>query len=186
MLKSALLMMIALTLITGVVYPLAFTAFAYAVFPQQAGGSLVMRKGNVVGSRLIGQQFNDPKYFWSRPSATAPFPYNAASSSGSNYGPQSPDLKKAVESRRADLKKADPGNTSSIPIDLLTASASGLDPHISPEAAEYQAARVARVRGMHDSEVRSLIATYTQARQFGFLGQPVVNVLALNRALDDR
>lgn len=184
MLKSALLMMLMLTLITGFGYPLAITAIAYVAFPEQAHGSLVATDGKVTGSRLIGQQFDDPKYFWSRPSATSPMPYNASASSGSNYGPQNPALAEAMEARRAALMKADPGNSAPVPVDLLTASASGLDPHISPEAAEYQAARVARVRGRREADVRAMIARHTDGRQLGFLGQPVVNVVALNQALD--
>lgn len=175
-----------LTALTGLVYPLAMTAVARVVFPSQAGGSLVVDGGRVVGSRLLGQQFQDPKYFWSRPSATSPFPYNAASSSGSNYGPLNPDLQKAKEARRAALHAADPDNRDEIPIDLLTASASGLDPHISPAAAEYQAGRIARLRGIDPAAVRSLIAAHTAGRQLGFLGEPAVNVVTLNRALDGK
>ena len=184
MFKSAFLMIAMLTLVTGVVYPLAMTGLAHLVFPAQAHGSLTVENGRVTGSKLIGRQFDDPEYFWSRPSATAPFPYNAASSSGSNYGPLNPDLKKAMEERRKALRAADPGNTAPVPIDLMTASGSGLDPHISPEAAEYQAGRVARLRGLDVGAVRKLIAAHTESRQLGFLGEPVVNVAALNRALD--
>jgi K+-transporting ATPase ATPase C chain len=173
-----------LTLVTGVIYPLVMTGLAHTLFSHQAHGSLTVEEGRVTGSKLVGQQFDDPKYFLSRPSATAPFPYNAASSSGSNYGPHNPDLKKAMQERRNALKKFDPGNDASVPIDLLTASGSGLDPHISPEAAEYQASRVARLRRMELAAVRTVIAKHTAGRQLGFLGEPVVNVVALNRALD--
>jgi len=182
--RTALLTLALLTLVTGVIYPLAMTALAGVLFPYQAGGSLLIENGQVIGSERIGQAFQDPKYFWPRPSATAPFPYNAAASSGSNYGPRNEDLKKAMEARRQALRAADPGNDQPIPIDLLTASASGLDPHISPEAARYQIARVARVRGLAPPLVARLVAEHTQPRQLGFLGEPVVNVLGLNRALD--
>ncbi len=186
MVKTACLLFVALTLITGLIYPLAMTGLAQLAFPVQAHGSLTMENGRVTGSKLIGQWFDDPRYFRPRPSATTPFPYNAASSSGSNYGPHDPDLNKAMEERRKALRAADPGNTAPIPIDLLTTSASGLDPDISPEAAEYQAGRVARLRGRDVEEVRKLIAAHTEGRQLGFLGEPVVNVAELNRALDGK
>lgn len=186
MFKTTLLMLLVLTSITGLVYPLAMTAVAHLLFPVQADGSLIVDAGRVAGSKLIGRQFDDPKYFWSRPSATVPFPYNAAASSGSNLGPNSPDLKTAMEARRKALEQADPGNTAPVPVDLLTASGSGLDPHISPQAAEYQARRVARLRNLDLSVIRSLIAAHTEGRQFGFLGEPVVNVVELNRALDGK
>ena len=179
-------MVLTLTVITGLVYPLVMTGLARAFFPDQAAGSLTFDGGRLTGSRLLGQQFDDPKYFWSRPSLTSPFPYNAAASSGSNYGPLSPERQKEMEMRREMLRKADPGNQADIPIDLLTSSGSGLDPHISPAAAEYQAARVARLRGLNVSVVRALIAANTHGRQWGFLGEPVVNVVALNRALDGK
>lgn len=179
-------MVLLLTAITGLIYPLAMTGVARALFPDQAGGSLIIDGGSVVGSRLLGRQFDDPRYFWSRPSATALFPYNTASSSGSNYGPLNPELRKAQEARRELLRNADPGSNAGIPIDLLTASASGLDPHISPAAAEYQAGRVARLRGIGISAVRALIRDNTSDRQWGFLGEPVVNVVSLNRALDGK
>ena len=172
-LKPALLVFIALTLVTGAAYPLAVTAFAQ-LFPTQAQGD----------PRLIGQPFSDPKYFWSRPSATSPQPYNGASSSGSNQGPTNKALADAVADRVKALKEADPGNTRPIPADLVTASASGLDPHISPQGAEYQASRVARVRGVSEEKVRDLIQKNTEDRTFGFLGEPRVNVVGLNRALD--
>ena len=173
-----------LTLLTGVAYPLAMTAVAQAVFPAQANGSLVSRNGKIVGSRLIGQPFSDPKYFWSRLSAAAPV-YNAVSSSGSNLGPLKPRLLSAVKDRIAALRAADPGNSRSVPVDLATASGSGLDPHISPAAAAYQLRRVARARGLEESVIRVLVARYTQPRAFGLLGEPVVNVLLLNLALDE-
>jgi len=185
MFRTAFLMIALLTLVTGVIYPLAMTGLAHLMFPAQAHGSLLVQDGRITGSKLIGQQFEDPKYFWSRLSATAPFPYNPASSSGSNYGPLSPDLTKAMASRREALRNADPGNTAPIPVDLLTASGSGLDPHISPEAAEYQAGRVERVRRLDAGMVRRLIAAHTEGRQLGFLGEPVVNVVELNRGLDE-
>ena len=184
MFKTAFLVIAMMTLVTGVIYPLAMIGLAQVLFPYQAHGSLTMEGGRIAGSKLIGQQFDDPKYFWSRPSATALFPYNAASSSGSNYGPLNPDLRKAIEARRAALQQADPGNTAPIPVDLLTASGSGLDPHISPQAAAYQAGRIARLRGLEVSAIRALIAANTENRQWGLLGEPVVNVVALNRALD--
>jgi K+-transporting ATPase ATPase C chain len=179
-------MVLVLTAITGLIYPLVMTGVARAFFPDQAGGSLIVEHGRVVGSRLLGQQFDDPKYFWSRPSATSPGPYNSAFSSGSNYGPLSPELQKAMAARRERLRKADPENKAVIPLDLLTSSGSGLDPNISPAAAEFQASRVARLRGLDISAVRALIAANTTGRQWGFLGEPVVNVVALNRALDKR
>jgi potassium-transporting ATPase KdpC subunit len=182
--KDAFLMLVALTLVTGVVYPLLVTGIAKAVFPGQAEGSLIERDGKAVGSALIGQPFSDPKYFWSRPSATAPMPYNAAASSGSNQGPLNPALADAVKGRIEALRAADPRNTAPVPIDLVTASGSGLDPHISPAAADYQVARVAKVRGVEPAKVRALVAEHTAGRQLGFLGEPRVNVLALNLALD--
>jgi K+-transporting ATPase ATPase C chain len=182
--RQSLLMLVALTVVTGVVYPLVVTGIAQLVFPRQAAGSLIERDAKVVGSALIGQPFSDPKYFWSRPSATAPMPYNAGASSGSNQGPLNPALTDAVKSRIEALRAADPGNNAPVPVDLVTASASGLDPHISPAAAEYQVMRVAKVRGLPAERVRALVAEHTQARQLGFLGEPAVNVLQLNLALD--
>lgn len=184
MIRTSFLMVLLLTVLTGLIYPLLMTVVAGALFPDQASGSLRLEGGRVIGSRLLGEQFDDPKYFWSRPSATSPSPYNPASSSGSNYGPLSPELRKAVSARRELLRKADPGNVADIPIDLLTSSGSGLDPHISPAAADYQATRVARVRGLDIARVRALIVANTAGRQWGFLGEPVVNVVTLNRALD--
>jgi K+-transporting ATPase ATPase C chain len=183
-LKPALLILVVLTLITGAAYPALVTAIAQGLFPHQANGSLIKQEGKVVGSELIGQPFSDPKYFWSRPSATSPMPYNGGSSSGSNLGPLNPALEDAVKARIAALKVADPGNTAPIPVDLVTASASGLDPQISPAAAEYQVMRVARLRNLPAKEVRRLVAAHTESRQLGVLGEPRVNVLKLNLALD--
>jgi K+-transporting ATPase ATPase C chain len=183
-LRPAFLLLALLTLLTGLAYPLGFTALAQLVFPAAANGSLILDGGRPIGSSLIGQPFDDPRYFWGRPSATAPVPYNAAASSGSNLGPLSDALLDAVKARRDALRAADPGNVAPIPVDLVTASASGLDPHISPAAARYQAARVARVRGIPVAQVTSLADELTEGRQLGVLGEPRVNVLALNRALD--
>jgi K+-transporting ATPase ATPase C chain len=183
-LRAAVLSLVLLTVITGFLYPLALTGIAQLVFPRQANGSLIVRGGEVVGSALIGQPFDDPKYFWGRLSATRDFPYNAAASSGSNLGPSNSALESAVEERIAALRAADPGNGQPIPVDLVTASASGLDPHISVAAALYQVPRVARARGMTEDEVRALVDRYTEGRQLGFLGEPRVNVLELNLALD--
>jgi K+-transporting ATPase ATPase C chain len=182
--KDALLMLVALTVVTGVIYPLIVTGIARGVFPSQAGGSLIERDGKAVGSALIGQPFSEPKYFWSRPSATGPMPYNAGASSGSNQGPLNPALHDAVKGRIEALQKADPDNKSKVPVDLVTASSSGLDPHITPAAAEYQVGRVAKARGLAPEKVRALLAEHTEGRQFGFLGEPRVNVLKLNLALD--
>ena len=183
-LKSAVVMLMIMTIITGVAYPLAVTGIAQGVFQHQANGSLIQRDGKAVGSELIGQPFAAPKYFWSRPSATSPYPYNAASSSGSNQGPLNPALTDAVAARVKALRDADPDNKAPVPVDLVTASGSGLDPHICPAAAEYQVARVARARGTTPDRVRALVAEATETRQLGFLGEPRVNVLKLNLALD--
>ncbi|HXJ79127.1 MAG TPA: potassium-transporting ATPase subunit KdpC [Candidatus Methylomirabilis sp.] len=184
--RAAIVSLIALTVITGVIYPLIVTGIAQAVFPFQANGSLIMKDGKVVGSALIGQPFDDPKYFWSRPSATSPFADNAASSSGSNLSPTNPDLIKAVQGRVDALRAADPGNTAPVPVDLVTASGSGLDPHISPAAALYQVSRVARERKLDLQAVRQLVDRHTEGRFMGILGEPRVNVLALNLALDGK
>lgn len=182
--KPALLTFLALTLITGLMYPLAVTGLAQLLFPHQANGSLVMRDGRVIGSELIGQYFDAPNYFGGRPSATAPLPYNAAASSGSNLGPTNPALAEVVKARVAALRAVDPENGAPVPVDLVTASGSGLDPHISPAAADYQVTRVARARGMDERVVRRLLAKYTEGRQWGVLGEPRVNVLLLNVSLD--
>ena len=183
-LRSALMMFFILTILTGVAYPLAVTAIAQLLFPHQANGSLIYKDGKPIGSTLIGQPFDDPKYFWGRPSATAPFPYNAAASSGSNLGPTNPALIETVKMRVAALKAADPGNDTPVPVDLVTASGSGLDPHISPASAEYQVRRVARARGREEAFVRTVVRQHTEGRQFGMLGETRVNVLAVNLALD--
>ena len=183
-LRPAVVMLVALSLITGVAYPLVVTGVARLAFPKQAGGSLIVRDGRVVGSRLVGQAFDDPRFFWGRPSATSPAPYNAAASSGSNLGPLNPALTEAVRARIAALRAADSTATGPVPVDLVTASGSGLDPHISPAAAEYQVARVARARGMTPDAVRTLVARHTEGRTFGLLGEPRVTVLELNLALE--
>jgi K+-transporting ATPase ATPase C chain len=175
---------IALSLITGLAYPLLTTGIARLVFPHQAAGSLIERDGRAVGSLLIGQGFSDPKYFWSRPSATSPMPYNPLASGGSNLGPLNPALADAVKGRIAALHAADPGNTATVPADLVYSSASGLDPHISIAAALYQAGRIARVRNLPVERVHQLISEYSENTLLGFLGEPRVNVLALNLALD--
>ena len=184
-LRTAFLVWLVLTVLTGLAYPLAFTGVAQVLFPRQANGSLIVRDGRAIGSELIGQPFDDPRYFWGRPSATAPFPYNAAASSGSNLSIGNPAQLDAVAQRVARLRAADPGNTAPIPIDLVTASGSGLDPHISPAAAEYQLPRVARMRGLSIGEVARLVTRATESPQLGLLGEPRVNVLRLNLLLDD-
>ncbi|MCG3110296.1 MAG: potassium-transporting ATPase subunit KdpC [Candidatus Manganitrophus sp. SB1] len=184
-LRPAVLMFLVLTVITGALYPLGVTGIAGLLFPNQVDGSLIRKEGEVVGSRLVGQPFDDPKYFWGRPSATGPFPYNASASSGSNLGPANDVLKKAVADRVAALKSADPENTDPVPVDLVTASGSGLDPHITPASAEYQVGRVAKRRGLEEEVVRGLIARQTEGRQFGVLGEQRVHLLGLNLALDD-
>ncbi|OOG35794.1 potassium-transporting ATPase subunit C [Rhodanobacter sp. C06] len=182
--RPALTLLLLLTVITGVIYPLVATGLAQLVFPQQANGSLIERDGKPVGSVRIGQSFTDPKYFWGRPSVTSPQPDNGINSGGSNLGPSNPALTDAVKQRIAALRAADPGNTAPVPVDLVTASGSGLDPEISPAAAQYQIARVARVRGLSEAQVAALVARATKGRQLGVLGEPRVNVLQLNLALD--
>ena len=197
-LRTAAVLLVVLSVVTGLAYPLFVTGIAQLAFPAKANGSLIDAGGmpaqdgargvtdgaRAVGSELIGQPFSDPKHFWSRPSATSPYPYNASASSGSNLGPLNPALTDAVTARIKALRDADPGNTAPVPADLVTASASGLDPEISPAAAEYQVARVAKARGLDAQKVRALVAQATEGRQFGFLGEPRVNVLRLNLALD--
>jgi potassium-transporting ATPase KdpC subunit len=182
--RPALVMLIVMTAITGAIYPAAVTAIAQLIFREQANGSLIEQEGKVVGSALIGQPFSDPKHFWSRPSATSPYPYNASSSSGSNLGPLNSALTDAVTGHIKALHDADPDNKATVPVDLVTASGSGLDPHITPAAAEYQVARVAKARGLDPAKVKALVAEFTEGRQLGFLGEPRVNVLRLNLALD--
>ncbi len=184
-LRPTVVTLILFTIITGVFYTLLVTGIAQIVFPEKANGSLIKKDGKIVGSELIGQPFSDTKYFWSRLSATGPYAYNAGASSGSNYGPLNPALLDAVKKRVQDLKVADSLNTQPIPVDLVTSSASGLDPHISIAAALYQVPRVARVRAISEPQVRSLVDQYTEGRQLGFLGEPRVNVLKLNLALDE-
>ena len=183
-LRPAIVSLIMLTALTGLLYPVVVTGIAQVLFPHQANGSLIVKDGKAVGSALIGQPFDDPKYFWGRPSATSPFPNNAGASGGSNLGPTNPALQKAVQDRIEALRSADPGNTTPVPVDLVTASGSGLDPDISPAAAFYQVRRVAKARGLTEDAVRSLVEQHTDGRQFGFLGEPKVNVLKLNLALD--
>ena len=188
--RASAVLLLFMTVLTGLAYPLLVTGLAQLVFPVQANGSLIDSAKGPAGSMLIGQNFDDPKYFWGRPSATGPVPYTAfnpdtlTGSSGSNLGPLSPDLASAITARVAALQAADPENSAPIPVDLVTASASGLDPHISPEAAAYQVARVARARGLEAGQVDALVAQYTEGRTFGVLGEPRVNVLRLNLALD--
>ena len=182
--RPAIMALLIFTVLMGIVYPSVVTGIAQLVFPRQANGSLIVVNGKAVGSSLIGQSFDDPKYFWGRLSATGPYPYNAAASSGSNLGPTNPALLDEVKARIAALKAADPSNTQPIPVDLVTSSGSGLDPDISVAAALYQVGRVARARGMSQAAVTTLVTQYTEGRQLGFLGEPRVNILKLNLALD--
>jgi len=184
LLRPAIALFVLLSLITGLAYPLLVTGIAQGIFPDAANGSLMRRDGQIVGSRLIGQSFSDSKHFWSRPSATSPVAYNAGASGGSNLGPLNPALTDAVKARIEALRAADPGNTAPVPVDLVTSSASGLDPHVSRAAADYQLARVARSRGLPEAKVRALVDAHTEGRWLGFIGEPRVNVLALNLALD--
>jgi potassium-transporting ATPase KdpC subunit len=185
-LRPALVLLAALTALTGAAYPALVTGLSQALFARSAGGSVIDRGGQVVGSSLVGQPFSAPQYFWGRPSATGPYPYNAGSSSGSNLGPSNPRLVENARARLEALRAADPGNRAPVPVDLVTSSGSGLDPHISPAAAEYQVPRVARARGVDEGAVRELVRAHTAGRQLGVLGEPVVNVLELNLALDAR
>lgn len=183
---SALLMLLSMTVICGLIYPLAVTGVAQLAFPDQARGSLVSSGGEVVGSRLIGRSFEEPRYFWGRPSATSPRPYTSMASAGSNLGTDNPSLQDIVSWRLQRLRQADPSNRAPVPLDLVMTSGSGLDPDISPEAARYQIPRVARLRGLSVESVTAMVARATQGRQLGLLGEPRVNVLALNMALDGR
>jgi K+-transporting ATPase ATPase C chain len=184
LIRPALSLFLFLTVITGLAYPLLVTGVAQAVFPEQASGSLIVKDGKAVGSSLIGQSFSDPGHFWGRPSATSPMANNASGSGGSNQGPLNPALVEAMKARVDALKAADPGNDMPVPVDLVTASASGLDPHISVAAAQYQALRVARVRGLSPEFVQTLVQRHTEGRMLGLLGEPRVNVLALNLDVD--
>jgi potassium-transporting ATPase KdpC subunit len=184
--RAAIVSLILFTVVTGVAYPALVTVIAQLVFPHQANGSLIVRGGKPTGSTLIGQGFDDPKYFWGRPSATSPFGYNAGASVGSNLSPTNADLIKTVQGRVDALRAADPGNTAPVPVDLVTASGSGLDPDISPAAALYQVSRVAKARKLDEAVVRGMVAQHTVGRQLGLFGEPRVNVLALNLALDSR
>ncbi len=184
-LKTALILLIVFTIITGIIYPAFVTGVAQFLFPWRANGSLIIQNNKAVGSALIGQAFTDPKYFWGRPSATTPYPYNAQNSSGSNLGPSNPDLLTAVKARISILNKADPQNLQLIPVDLVTASGSGLDPDISPYAAYYQIHRIAQARGLAELQIQKIIQSLIQYRTLGILGEPRVNVLQLNLALDD-
>lgn len=182
--RPAVTLLLVMTALLGIIYPLVITGIATVAFPRQAAGSLIVKDGKLIGSTLIGQSFSEPKYFWGRPSATAPQPYNGVASAGSNLGPLNPALIDAVKANAKALHDADPGNTQPIPVDLVTASASGLDPHISPAGARYQAGRVARARGIAPAQVEALVAAHEQGRTLGFVGEPRVNVLELNLALD--
>lgn len=184
-LRTAVVLLGIMIVVTGVIYPLLVTGLAQGLFHHKASGSLIEEDGNAAGSELIGQPFSDPRYFWGRLSATSPTPDNAAASSGSNYGPLNPDLEETVRQRIEALRAVDPDNSEPIPVDLVTFSGSGLDPHISPAAALYQVPRVARERGLSEDEVKELVDRFTEGRQFGFLGERRVNVLKLNTALDD-
>ena len=184
LLRPMLTIFVVLSAVTGLLYPGVITGIARAVFPHEAAGSLIVKDGRVIGSELIGQPFSDPKYFWGRLSATAPMPYNAAASAGSNFGPSNPALTDAARARIDALREADPGNKAPVPVDLVTASGSGLDPQISPAAAQYQAVRVARLRGLPLERVEALVAANTEKPLLAVMGDPVVNVLQLNLALD--
>ena len=184
-LRTSIITIVLFTVLTGFIYPLLVTGIAQLMFPGKANGSMLTKNGKLIGSELIGQPFRSPKYFWSRPSATSPFAYNAGASSGSNFGPLNPALLESTGKMVKDLKSADLQNTAPVPVDLVTASGSGLDPHISVAAAVYQVSRVARSRHVNGGRIRSLVDQYTEGRQLGFLGEPRVNVLKLNLALDE-
>jgi K+-transporting ATPase ATPase C chain len=186
LIRPAISLFILLSIVTGLMYPLITTGIAKVAFPDQANGSLIVKDNKIVGSSLIGQNFSGPGYFWGRPSATSPQPYNGANSGGSNFGPTNPAQKAAVADRIKALHDADPSTTEAIPVDLVTASGSGLDPEISPAAAYYQVQRIAKARGMNAGELKQLVAKYTEAPQLGVLGEARVNVLKLNLALDER
>ena len=184
LIRPALSSLFLLTLLTGVLYPLAITGLAQILLPEQANGSLIQQDGRLIGSALVGQPFNDPRYFWGRPSATSSFAYNAMASAGSNVGPSNPELAKVVRERIAALHAADPDNRLPIPVDLVTASGSGLDPHISPAAALWKAHRVAKARNADETTIQTLVLAHVRQRDFGVLGEPVVSVLELNLALE--
>lgn len=184
LIRPAIMLLLVFTVLLGLVYPAAVTGVAHVLFSAQSEGSLIHDGDRVVGSALIGQPFDDPRYFWGRPSATAPVPYNAAASSGSNLGPMNPALRDAVKARVEALRNADPSNTMLVPVDLVTASGSGLDPHISPAAAYYQIARVAHARSVSEARVRAIVDDAIEPRVLGFIGEPRVNVLLLNLSLD--
>jgi K+-transporting ATPase ATPase C chain len=183
--RPAIVSLFVFTVITGIIYPLGVTGISQLLFPVQTNGSIIVKNGKPAGSVLIGQPFDDPKYFWGRLSATSPFPYNSASSSGSNRAQTNPDLIKQAQERISILREADPQTTAPVPADLATASGSGLDPHISLAAAEYQIKRVVKARGMNEAKVRTLVTNYTEGRQLGIFGEPRVNVLKLNLAIDE-
>lgn len=185
-LRPAIVLFIAFTVLTGVIYPLVVSAVGWTLFPTESGGNLIVRDGKIIGSRLIGQSFDDARYFWSRPSATGPYPYNGGASSGSNLGPLNPALLGGVKSRALSLRTSHPTQQGPVPLDLVTASGSGLDPHISPEAAYYQVDRVAQARGLSTDAVRELVARHVEPRTLGVLGEPRVNVLLLNLALEEQ
>lgn len=184
LIRPAIMLLLVFTVLLGLIYPAAVTGVAHVLFRAPSEGSLIHDGDRVVGSALIGQPFDDPRYFWGRPSATAPVPYNAAASSGSNWGPMNPALRNAVKARVSALRNSDPSNTKPVPVDLVTASGSGLDPHISPAAAYYQVARIARARSVPDARVKALVDATIEPRALGFIGEPRVNVLLLNLALD--
>lgn len=186
LIRNSLMSLLLFTVLTGLIYPLVVTGLAQVIFPSQANGSIITKNGRPVGSSLLGQQFEDPKYFWGRLSATGSYPYNGAASSGSNLGPNNPNLTAAIETRIKALQESDPGNNTKIPVDLVTASGSGLDPHISLAAAEYQIMRAAQARGIEEARVREIVAQNTQGRWLGLIGEPVVNVLRMNLALDEQ